>query len=384
MKTYVILLAAGSGTRMNSEKNKIFLQIERKSVLERSLEAFLPHADEIMLMIRGVDQEEIGHLLDEVFPDAPVRTAEGGNTRQESVLNGLRALRCEDDDIILVHDCARCLVSSDIIRRVVKTCRHNGAAVPGIPAVNTIKVCRENKVVFTPDRKELFEIQTPQGIRAGLLRLAFEKALEDQFTGTDDASLLEHCGIPVTIVDGERQNIKITMKEDIGIAEMYLNHNQPPRIGMGYDVHAFAENRRLILCGVEIPYEKGLLGHSDADVALHALMDAMLGAASMGDIGKHFPDTDPQYSGADSMLLLKKTAALLAAEGYTLLNADITIVAQQPKLMNYMDRMKSNVAEAVGVRPDQISVKATTTEHLGFEGRKEGISSYAVCMIGRS
>ena len=229
-------------------------------------------------------------------------------------------------------------------------------------------------------------VQTPQGFRFGDLLAAEEKALQEGFTGTDDASLMERYGYPVFLTPGSRRNLKLTSPEDCMIAEAFLADEESPsfpalRIGQGYDVHRLVPDRKLILCGVEIPHTLGLLGHSDADVALHALMDAMLGAAALGDIGKHFPDTDPRYSGISSMLLLEHTVALLRDKGFRLANADITIVAQRPKLLPFIPAMRDNVARVCGLPRDRVSVKATTTEKLGFEGRMEGISAQAVCLL---
>lgn len=383
MKKILILLSAGSGSRMQADRNKVFLPVAGLSVLARSLRAFAPVVDECVLVYRAEDLPLVEAELAALYPSFPVRLAPGGASRQESVRCGVSAAACNDEDILLIHDCARCLVSEPLIRRVLRAAEESGAAIPALPAVNTVKVGREGWVISTPDRSTLFEVQTPQCIRAGLLKQGLSLAARDGFAGTDDASLLEHAGIPVRLVEGERKNIKITSGEDLKIGEMYLNTAPAWRVGQGYDVHQLVENRRLVLCGVEIPYEKGLLGHSDADVALHALMDALLGAAALGDIGHLFPDTDDRYKGIDSLLLLKEVARVLAEKGWSLINADITIVAQRPKLAPYIPQMRKKVAEALSTDADRISVKATTTEHLGFEGRMEGISSQAVCLLSR-
>ena len=208
------------------------------------------------------------------------------------------------------------------------------------------------------------------------------KASEDRIECTDDAGILEYYHVPVRIVDGSSTNIKLTEHNDLSRAKSILEGSDSSvRIGMGYDVHRLSSERKLILCGVEIPYDMGLLGHSDADVALHALMDAMLGACALGDIGKHFPDTDKKYKDVSSLQLLKKTVTILSDAGYRVFNADITIVAQKPKLLPYIPDMIHQVASVLGISSDCVSIKATTTEKLGFEGRMEGISSYAVCTV---
>ena len=207
-----------------------------------------------------------------------------------------------------------------------------------------------------------------------LIKRAFEKAYTDNYYGTDDAVLVERLGKEVSIARGSYSNIKITTREDLPLNV---------RVGMGYDVHKLTEERKLILCGVNIPFEKGLLGHSDADVAVHALMDAMLGAAAMGDIGRHFPDTDERYKGISSIILLKKVKELIDQEGYTVGNVDITIMAQKPKLAPYIEEMRKNVAGVLKLEIGDVNVKATTTEKLGFVGREEGIAAEAVCIINR-
>ena len=270
-----------------------------------------------------------------------------------------------------------------LIERVIHSVETCGTGIPGIPASSTFKICNaDHLVVHTPDRTNLYEIQTPQGFTAGTLLPVALNAFRDGIECTDDAGLLEHYHIPVKVVPGSPDNIKLTEPQDIARAKSIIQgvaHTM--RVGMGYDVHRLVEGRKLILCGVEIPFESGLLGHSDADVALHALMDAMLGACALGDIGKHFPDTDDRYKGISSVHLLQETVRIIRDAGYKAANADVTIVAQKPKLLPYIPQMISNIASVLNLPEDRINVKATTTEKLGFEGRMEGISSYAVCTV---
>ena len=385
MKTYCILASAGSGSRMNAGFNKIFLRLNGRSVLQHSISLFDHLIDEMILVYRREDLSEIRNHLSEVKVSFPVRLTEGGSTRMRSVLNGLEQLSFQPKDIVLVHDAARCLTEPALIKELISNCRMHGSSVPGIPVTSTVKICNpDHQVSRTPDRSSLFEIQTPQAFNGIALLEASRKAAAADFEATDDASVMEHAGLPVYVVSGSRTNIKITTREDLMFAEMLLHTVPAPyRIGTGYDVHRLVDNRKLILCGVDIPYEKGLLGHSDADVAVHALMDAMLGAASLGDIGQHFPDTDPRWKDISSLLLLKETNRLIHATGYSLLNADMTIVAQRPKLSPFLTEMKKNLADTLVCEPCQLSVKATTTEQLGFEGRGEGISTQAVCMLVR-
>ena len=245
----------------------------------------------------------------------------------------------------------------------------------------------------TPDRDTLRAVQTPQGFSAGILRSVYERledgSLSDPGKITDDASLAEAAGIRVAVVDGSEDNIKITTRSDIPKAEMILDGRSAaarphrsaelsyPRIGTGFDVHAFADDRRLVIGGVEIPYEKGLAGHSDADVLIHAIMDAALGACALRDIGFYFPDSDPAFEGADSMKLLEKTAAIIRDESFEIINVDSTVIAQAPKLAPYIETMRANIAAALGLTVSSVGVKATTTERLGFTGRKEGIAAQA-------
>ncbi len=385
MKTTVILLAGGIGARMGAGINKVLLPLLGKTVLRRSMEAFRGLADEMILVCHRSDMDLLRAEAALAEVDLPVFFTEGGKTRQASVLQGITFRSFAEDEILLIHDAARCLVSPEVIRRVIDSVRACGSGIPCIPASSTFKICDEAGLVLsTPERSSLREVQTPQGITAGCYLPLALRAAEEGFLGTDDASLLEHYGFPVQTVPGERTNLKLTTPEDLIMAESILQKEKPAprmRVGMGYDVHRLVEGRKLILCGVEVPFEKGLLGHSDADVALHALMDAMLGACALGDIGRHFPDTDPAYEGASSLMLLRETVRILAEAGYQVSNADLTIVAQRPKLLPYIPRMVQQIAAVLGLPEDCVSVKATTTEKLGFEGRQEGISATAICAV---
>ena len=384
MKNHVILLAGGKGSRMNASVNKVLLELCGKAVIRRSAEAFISSADDMVIVCRENEENTIRNLISLSPLPFPVHFTSGGNTRQESVLNGIKALTdvC-DEDIILIHDAARCLVDYDLISRVIESVKIYGSGIPGIPASSTYKICdSDRKVLYTPDRSGLYEIQTPQGFSAGIFIPAALKAADTGIVFTDDAGILEHFHIPVRVVRGSSQNIKLTEPEDISRAVSIIKgEKKNMRVGMGYDVHRLAEGRKLILCGVEIPYHLGLLGHSDADVALHALMDAMLGACALGDIGKHFPDTSDSYKDISSVLLLEKTNKLIEAAGYKVFNTDITIVAQKPKLLPFIPQMLEVVSGKLDIPVSSVNIKATTTENLGFEGRMEGISAYAVCTV---
>lgn len=290
--------------------------------------------------------------------------------------NGLSLLP-EDCDIVLVHDGARPLVDDQTIENVLSTVRKYGSGVAATPVTDTIKrVGADDIVADTPPRGQLRAVQTPQGFSRALLCRAHAEIAQ---RCTDDAALVEQLGVPVHLCPGSPHNLKLTTPEDIALAEFYLSGM--PRIGHGYDAHRLVEGRRFILGGVDIPHEKGLLGHSDADVLLHAIADALLGAAALGDIGRHFPDKDPQYEGISSLVLLQKTAEILRNHGFAPMNIDATVIAQRPKLAPHIDQMRENIAAALSLSEEAVSVKATTSEHMGFEGEELGISAHAVAMI---
>jgi 2-C-methyl-D-erythritol 2,4-cyclodiphosphate synthase/2-C-methyl-D-erythritol 4-phosphate cytidylyltransferase len=308
----------------------------------------------------------------------------GGVERQDSVQCGMDALPA-NVDFVAVHDGARPLVDPEDITRVIAAANETGAAVLGTPTSDTVKRVIDGRVQETLDRSTLWSVQTPQVFRVALLREAQARASHDGFVGTDDTVLVERIGQPVTVVSGSRENIKVTVPEDLDRVRSILTRAEdthPPRIGMGYDVHALVEGRPLILGGVDIPFERGLQGHSDADVLIHVVIDAVLGAVGAGDIGRLFPDTDAAYKDISSLVLLERTANVLRECGATIVNIDATVVAQQPKLAPYIPEMESNIARSLGVAEALISVKATTTERLGFVGREEGIAAQAVAMVG--
>lgn len=371
-RVIAIIAAAGRGKRLGSSLPKQFLKVRGRTILEMSVEAFEQnkYVDEIFVAANA-DYCELTEKLCRGFSKLKKIVA-GGAERQDSVRAALDCLRGENG-IVLVHDAARPFVSEAVINAVIEGTADFGVAIPTVPAKDTIRQV-DGTGSRTLQRETLARVQTPQGFRISLLKHAFEKAQAEGFLGTDDASLVERMGINISMVQGEDANRKITTREDLE-TEM--------RIGTGYDVHRLVEGRPLVLCGEQIPYEKGLLGHSDADVALHALMDAMLGAAGLGDIGKHFPDTDERYRGISSMKLLQKTAELLREAGYFLGNADITIIAQRPKIAGYIPKMRANIAEIMNCDENKINIKGTTTEKLGFVGREEGIASEAVCILYR-
>lgn len=369
-----ILVAAGSSRRMGFDKLSYVLPGGR-TVLQTSVDAFAAHPLITELVLVAGENRPVCEALAKACPK-PCRVVAGGATRAQSVAAGVRAATGE---VVAIHDAARPFVSAQIISEAVQMARKTGAAVPAVPLKDTVKVTdAAGRVQATPDRDTLAAVQTPQCFaRALYLQALAEVPAQKACLVTDDASLFELAGLPVTLTPGEYQNCKITTPEDLPP----MQRKNAMRIGHGYDVHRLVEGRKLILGGVDIPYEKGLLGHSDADVLLHAVMDALLGAAALGDIGKHFPDTDPAYAGADSRVLLRAVGDLLRQAGHTVGNIDATILCQRPKLAPHIGTMRQNIAQTLDLSPEQVSVKATTEEGLGFTGRGEGIAVHAVALL---
>ncbi len=385
----VVIPAAGVGSRMHAQTNKALLNLGGEPMVLRTVRQFWQHraVQGIVLAVRQDEMLVLRELLDAAGLTT-VQLCVGGSTRQESVHNGLQALPASTR-WVAVHDAARPLVDAATISEGFTAVQRWGAVGVGVPVKDTIKVVETGVIKETPDRTRLWQVQTPQLFAYDLLLRAHEAAAATGWQGTDDCSLVERLGEPVYMVTGRYTNIKITTPEDMLVAQALLaaapaQNGGSALVGFGYDVHAFAEDRPLILCGTVIPHTVGLAGHSDADVAVHALMDALLGAAGLGDIGRHFPDTDAAYAGADSMELLNQVLQLLARERITVNNVDITIAAQAPKLAPFMGAMQERLAGALSLPPQRVNIKATTTEKLGFVGRREGMAAYAAvsCSAG--
>lgn len=375
MKSWAVIVAAGRGARAGFDVNKVYMPLGGATVLEKCLQVF--DASGLFAGATVVISESDRELYAAMsIPDIVKKTTFGGATRQESVRNGLATVP-DDVDVVAVHDAARPFVTSAIIEATLVSAMEHGSGVISTPVTDTIKQLTPDGSVTTPERSSLYSVQTPQSFRRVELISAHKKAAEEGFCATDDAALYERYfqKLRLVTVPGAENNIKLTHMKDFGRQSMDI------RIGHGYDAHRLREGRRLVLCGVEIPYALGLDGHSDADAAIHALMDAMLGAAAMGDIGRLFPDNDDRYLNISSMKLLDEVVKKLAAAGYRVSNADITIIAQRPKLADYMADMRRNVARALGLDENRVNVKATTTERMGFEGAGEGISSHAVVTL---
>ena len=378
MSVWAVVVAGGRGARAGLGRNKVFFAWKGRSVLSRCLDALERSGalDGAVLVLGAEDFEQYDALCAREGASPLVkRVVAGGDCRRRSVRSGLAALP-EEVEIVAVHDAARPFVSPEAVRETVQSARKWGSGVISTPVTDTIKRVGPDGAVETLDRSQLRAVQTPQTFDCAKLKAAHERAEAEGFDATDDAALFEHYYDSVRLVTapGAEANIKLTNPAD------FEKLSRPAmRIGSGYDAHRLAEGRKLILCGVDVPHARGLDGHSDADVAVHALMDALLGALGEGDIGRHFPDSDPAYKGISSMLLLEQVMKIVREHGYGVANADVTIVAQKPKLAAYIPAMRENLARALGT--DAVNVKATTTERMGFEGEELGISAQAVALL---
>ncbi len=392
MKVVAIVPAAGQGRRMGGGRNKLFLPLARCPILVRTLEtlASCRRLSEVIVVAAPEEVSQVEALLRQwktAFAGLVWRVVAGGSERQHSVANALAALPA-DAELVMVHDGARPLTPTEVLNAAVDEAALHGAAVAAVPVKDTIKQAEDGLVVATPARDGLWAVQTPQVFCRDLLQRAYEKAQLDGFVGTDDASLVERLDEPVRIVTGSYRNLKVTTPEDLLVAEALFAGEEGGRqvefrVGTGYDVHRLVPGRRLVLGGVVIPHPLGLAGHSDADVLLHALKDALLGAAGLGDIGRHFPDNDPAFKDISSLVLLKQVAEALHRAGWRVNNVDVTAIAEAPKLAPFVEEMAGNIARALGMPRAAVNVKATTTEKLGFTGRGEGIAAQAVASIVR-
>ncbi len=376
-----ILAAGGSGLRLGSAKQWIGLGGE--TVLRRAARTLAGCAEVDALVAVVPPGEEAKGEAALANLGKPVRVVAGGQARSDSVRNGLAA--APDAVVVLVHDAARPFASAELASRVVQAAARDGAALAALPVTDTVKRMAEGgdppRVAATLDRSTLWLAQTPQGFRRDLLLRAFERAGLDAAGATDECLLVERMGEPVTLVPGEPGNFKITGPEDLARARARVE--APVAVGVGYDTHRFAAGRKLVLGGVEFEGD-GLLGHSDADACAHAIGDAVLGAAGLGDIGRHFPDTDPRWEGVSSLVLLEEIARMAGERGFRVGNADVTLAARRPKIAPRAGDMRERLARALGIAPGQVNVKATTGEGMGFVGRGEGIAAHAVVVLFRS
>lgn len=374
-----VLVAAGNSRRMGFDK--LFQRINGVEILRHSFEALAghPYVDRVIL-VAGENMERAREAVAISDIPKPVEFVRGGDYRAASVAAGVAL--CGEDSLVAIHDAARPFASEALVSAVIEAAAEYGAAAPAVPVKDTVKIRKGDFVKSTPDRSALAAVQTPQVFDCGAYRAALGGlAEEDRKRLTDDCMVMEWAGLPVALTAGEEENYKITTPNDIQKLQGEVMEMEALRVGHGYDVHAFAPGRKLILGGVEVQYTLGLLGHSDADVLLHALSDALLGAVALGDIGRHFPDSDPAYKDADSLALLGEVVHLLKKKGYVPGNVDATIICQMPKLAAHIPAMQKNIAKALGIGEDRVNVKATTEENLGFTGRGEGISAHCVAVV---
>ena len=390
MSVAALIVAAGRGARAAGEgsRPKQYCPIGGVPMLSRSIGAFAAHpeVDDILVVIRP-DDAGLYAAASQPYAGRLRRAVPGGARRQDSVRAGLEALASDPPSSVLIHDAARPFVSAELISRVIGTLDERQGAVPGLPVTDTLKWVARGQVIGTAERDQLWRAQTPQGFRFETILAAHRTAAHGPAREfTDDAGIAEWFGLDVALVEGAEDNRKLTTPEDLKRADALLKAggaggSTTIRVAQGYDVHAFGAGDAVILCGVTIPHPKKLIGHSDADVGLHALTDALLGTIAEGDIGVHFPPSDARWRGVASEVFLKHAASLVRERGGTIVHADITLLCEGPRIGPYRDLMRSRIAGMLGVQVAQVSIKATTNEGLGFIGRGEGIAAMATATV---
>jgi 2-C-methyl-D-erythritol 4-phosphate cytidylyltransferase/2-C-methyl-D-erythritol 2,4-cyclodiphosphate synthase len=418
MHVTAIIAAGGRGQRLGAAQPKQLLSIGGRPILERSVTAFLAHpsVDAVIVALPQALVDDPPPYLRSAAALAlagsgkPLRIVAGGDRRQDSVANAFRAADATSE-LIVIHDAARPFASADLIARTIAAAAESGAAVAAVQSRDTVKRAAVASggagkpegaaqaigtaepvpyvVAETLDRSTIYLAQTPQAFRRDVLRAAL--AAGERGAATDEASLAERAGHPVRLVDGEATNIKITTADDLTIGEAIASSTREGfkpaapartgRAGTGYDLHRLVEGRALVIGGITIPSDRGALGHSDADVLCHAATDAILGAAGLGDIGRHFPDTDPRWKDASSLDLLTRAVALVAEQGFEVGNVDVTVILEKPKIKDYVDAMRASVAGAIGIVADRVSIKGKTNEGVDAVGRGEAIAAHAVALI---
>lgn len=373
MTTAALIVAAGRGTRAGGHLPKQWQVIAGRPVLAHTLNALAPHVDTVCVVLHPDDTEQwqASGLHADVI-------ATGGMTRDASVLNGLQALADFGPEHVLIHDAARPCVSREVIERVKSSLMQSPAAAPAIAVTDALWIGADTAVTGTQDRTNLYRAQTPQGFHFAAILSAHQSR---NMPAADDVEVARDAGLEVTIVCGDDNNIKITTPADFARAAELLEAPMDVRCGNGYDVHRFGEGDHVWLCGVKVPHGRSLQGHSDADVGMHAVTDAIYGALGQGDIGQHFPPSDPQWKGAASHIFLRHAAQLADEMGYVISNIDCTLVCEHPKIGPHQPAMRAALSEIIGLPADRISVKATTSERLGFTGREEGIASIATATL---
>ena len=377
-RTHALIVAAGVGTRARLGLPKQFEQINGKPMVRHSVERFLSHPaiDDVWIVVGQGQQKQLGKAL---APISGYSVVIGGATRQQSVYNGLKAIRESGGaKNIFVHDAARPFIPDRVIDDLLVPLESEPAAIPVLPSIDTMVQLADEHLDRTVDRNSLWRVQTPQAFDFAKLMAAHDRFAADR-NASDDAQIFKAAGHVVTVVDGDECLKKYTLPADFN-GDRRQDMRQT-RTGMGYDVHRLASGEDLWLGGVKIDHDKGLVGHSDADVLLHALCDALLGAVAAGDIGDHFPPSDPQWRGADSTRFVKHAASLIAQKGGIIHNVDMTVICEAPKIKPHRETIRRNIAEILSIGIDRVSIKATTTERLGFTGREEGIAAQAIATI---
>ncbi len=375
--TIALIVAAGRGRRLPGDRPKQYRQLAGNPVLRWSVGSFLAHPsiDRVHIVFNREDEALYSEALADFDLPSPV---EGGATRQASVRSGLAAIAALSPAKVLIHDGARPIVPPALIERVVAALDDSPAAIPALPVNDTLKRGSGGVISETVDRAGLWRAQTPQGFRFDAIFEAHMAATSDL---TDDAAVAEAAGIPVTLVDGAEENIKITSEDDLTRVGRWLAAASETCVGSGFDVHRFGPGDNVRLAGVSIPHDQSLIGHSDADVVLHAVTDAILGALGAGDIGEHFPPSDPAWRDADSRQFLLHAVELMAARNGRIAHIDVTVICERPKLAPHRAAMVASLAGMLGLTADRVSLKATTTEGLGFTGRGEGIAVQATATL---
>ena len=373
-----LVVAAGRGRRFGGEVPKQYRMLAGWPVMRHALVGLATHPE--VDAVRPVYHPDDASLFAAAAAGLDVmEPVAGGVTRQQSVLFGLESLDGAPPETVLIHDGARPFIEVGVISRTLAALGGTPGAVPAMPVLDTLKKERSGNVVETVDRQGLWRAQTPQGFRFADILAAHRRFAGGELT--DDAAVAEQAGLAVSVVDGAEDNLKITTEDDLQRAERMIGGGSSVRTGFGFDVHRFGPGDRVRLCGVDVPFDHRLVGHSDADVALHALTDALLGAVGAGDIGDHFPPSDPQWRDSASEIFLRHAAEVVVGAAGIVNNVDLTIICEQPRIGPYRAAMVRRVAEILGLSEDRVSVKATTTEGLGFTGRGEGIAAQAVATV---
>lgn len=379
-----LVVAAGRGSRLGPGQPKQYRLLAGQAILRRAVTPLLAHPriGAVRVVIHADDAQAYQAAVGDLPLLAPVT---GGATRQESVLRGLESLADTQTARVLVHDAARPFVAVEMLDRVLDALDDSDGVIPALPVVDTLKRARKDAdaapvvIAGTQERTGLWRAQTPQGFRFPALLAAHRTAAGSALT--DDAAVGEAAGLRVAMVLGDEDNLKVTTEEDLRRAERLLAPRCETRTASGFDVHRFCDGDGVMLCGISVPHDHGLLGHSDADVGLHALTDALLGTIGAGDIGSHFPPSEARWRGAPSDVFLRHAGALVAAEGGRIVNVDVTLICERPKVGHFREAMRQRIAELLGIAVHRVSVKATTTEELGFTGRREGIAAQATASV---